>query len=362
MLEALYVYLRGSIGFALIILGLGFFLEPQRPRVRAVFGLFFASCGFLFALSALDPLFRIPLDLGNFIIIAAILVLSLSVYDIGLYVLGGERRPASRKRTFAASIAWSGTIAVLPFLDYVFSLPHLAVSVEDARGLAFFHQIVDFGMYLLPLAVSVASARQGRYRLSDMPAKAKAVGALRIAAIIVSAILGMVVCALILSSQPLYRLGQTLLEAFMLLCYFYSVRNPGFFGKLRKEIHSGHERKSRLSETEVESIGRALEDLVVRERLFLSTALDLALLAKRLGLPAYRVSKYFNTHLETSFPVWLNRLRIDHICVQMIERPRETILDIALEAGYASKAVFNAQFSRLKGMSPSEYRKQHLSS
>ena len=40
----------------------------------------------------------------------------------------------------------------------------------------------------------------------------------------------------------------------------------------------------------------------------------------------------------------------------VIERPEASILDIAFETGYASKTVFNHQFRKLVGMSPSEYR------
>jgi AraC-like DNA-binding protein len=40
----------------------------------------------------------------------------------------------------------------------------------------------------------------------------------------------------------------------------------------------------------------------------------------------------------------------------MVERPELSILEISIEAGYKSKTAFNAQFSKIVGMSPSEYR------
>ena len=39
------------------------------------------------------------------------------------------------------------------------------------------------------------------------------------------------------------------------------------------------------------------------------------------------------------------------------EDPEKMLIDIAADAGYSSKTVFNTQFLRIMGVSPSEYRK-----
>jgi AraC-like DNA-binding protein len=85
--------------------------------------------------------------------------------------------------------------------------------------------------------------------------------------------------------------------------------------------------------------------------------LDIRSLAAIVKMPPYRLSIWFNACLETSFPAWLNARRIELAKRLMIEHPGRTIIDIAMEAGYASKSAFNEQFKRATGSSPSEWRR-----
>ncbi len=85
--------------------------------------------------------------------------------------------------------------------------------------------------------------------------------------------------------------------------------------------------------------------------------LSLRGLAAILKVPPYRLSICFNTRLNTSIPSWFNALRVEKARQKMIERPDWTILDVAVDAGYGSRTVFNDHFSRIVGMSPSEYRR-----
>lgn len=85
--------------------------------------------------------------------------------------------------------------------------------------------------------------------------------------------------------------------------------------------------------------------------------LDMRALAAIVKIPPYRLSIWFNTCLKSTFSEHLNARRIERMQALMLEHPERTILDIAMEAGYASKSVFNEQFRRLTGMSPSEWRR-----
>lgn len=356
-MDAVYEYFRGSAGFALLVSGLGLILGSRRSPALRQLAHILAASGILFTISAIDPFFHLPWEIGNPIIIAIILVLSQSLFDLAIYVEGGERVRGARDRVRRIGIAWSILLVLLPWLDPILGLPSLGSSVEDRDSLPLFHMIASVAIYLWPLAMSVVASRMGRWRLREFPSKSLGGKAIIIGASASGLILALISLGSILAWQPLYRLGQSLLELFLLGGFLFVARKPEVFGKLRQELRESHARTILLSKAETEEIRRALAALVEKDSVFLDTSLDLASLASRMGLPAYRLSKYFNTSLNTSFPAWLNGLRISHVCAQMRLRPHETLLDLALEAGYGSKAVFNAQFSRIMGMSPSEYRK-----
>lgn len=66
---------------------------------------------------------------------------------------------------------------------------------------------------------------------------------------------------------------------------------------------------------------------------------------------------FFKTHYRMTFVEYLNTIRIAHVCKLLSEESDKNIVEIAYECGYNNLANFNRQFKRLKGMSPTEYKK-----
>lgn len=66
---------------------------------------------------------------------------------------------------------------------------------------------------------------------------------------------------------------------------------------------------------------------------------------------------FFKTHYRMTFVEYLNTIRIAHVCKLLAQDEDKNIVEIAYECGYNNLANFNRQFKRIKGMSPSEYRK-----
>jgi len=65
---------------------------------------------------------------------------------------------------------------------------------------------------------------------------------------------------------------------------------------------------------------------------------------------------FFKEHYRMTFVEYLNTIRIGHVC-KLLAESDENVVTIAYECGFNNLANFNRQFKRLKGMSPSEYRK-----
>ncbi len=78
-------------------------------------------------------------------------------------------------------------------------------------------------------------------------------------------------------------------------------------------------------------------------------------LASAASLSIGAFHRFFKRHAGVSVLEYVARLRIGQACHRLIESDRP-IGVIAAEVGYASLALFNAQFRRLKQMTPREFR------
>jgi AraC-like DNA-binding protein len=87
--------------------------------------------------------------------------------------------------------------------------------------------------------------------------------------------------------------------------------------------------------------------------------LDLSLkdLASRLDVHPNRLSHAVNRACRVPFRTLVNRRRLDYFveCVRQGALEKQTILELAFEAGFPSKSTFNRVFKDQTGMSPSRY-------
>ncbi|MFC3149959.1 helix-turn-helix domain-containing protein [Litoribrevibacter euphylliae] len=89
--------------------------------------------------------------------------------------------------------------------------------------------------------------------------------------------------------------------------------------------------------------------------------LTLKILAKRIGLPEYKVRNLINQTLGyRNFNDYINQLRITDAAKRLIEFPDDPILNISLDVGYRSISSFNRAFKEIVGVSPTTYRQQTI--
>jgi AraC-like DNA-binding protein len=107
------------------------------------------------------------------------------------------------------------------------------------------------------------------------------------------------------------------------------------------------------------ALTRALND----EKVYLTHGLSIGALAKRLGVPEYRLRALINKRLGyRNFNALLHQHRLRDACEQLADPAQAhlPILTIALDVGYQSIAPFNQAFRDTLGCTPSQYRRQHL--
>lgn len=89
--------------------------------------------------------------------------------------------------------------------------------------------------------------------------------------------------------------------------------------------------------------------------------LSLALLARRLGTNTGYLSRALNEGLGVNFSTFVNRLRCEAVAEALAAGRDDDLLDLALEAGFSSKASFNRAFRAEYGCTPSQFRQSRVS-
>jgi AraC-like DNA-binding protein len=86
--------------------------------------------------------------------------------------------------------------------------------------------------------------------------------------------------------------------------------------------------------------------------------LTLASLARRVGTNTSDLSRTINEGLGMNFNEFINRERVASVKQTLAENARGNLLDLALAAGFSSKASFNRSFKLYTGVTPSEYKEK----
>ena len=117
--------------------------------------------------------------------------------------------------------------------------------------------------------------------------------------------------------------------------------------------------KTKLKEEEVPGLKKKLLDFLVQEKPYLNNSLSIGELAESIDIPTYQLSQLINDKLGKSFFELINSYRVDEVKQRFFDPKYSnlTLLGIAMECGFNSKASFNRIFKQLTNQTPTEYIK-----
>jgi AraC-like DNA-binding protein len=113
----------------------------------------------------------------------------------------------------------------------------------------------------------------------------------------------------------------------------------------------------RMQGEEGESESDQVNALVNRIMRDYARPLSAAELAAELGMSESRFSRFFRRGTGNTFTDFVNRIRVDHAGQLLMETDR-AVTHICYEVGFNNVANFNRRFLEIKGMTPSEFRRQ----
>ena len=115
--------------------------------------------------------------------------------------------------------------------------------------------------------------------------------------------------------------------------------------------------KSGVSTAELDKYARDLQTLMETKKPYLNSNLTINDLCADLFLKRHLLSQVINTVFKKNFFEFINDYRIKEFKQQVLKESNShlSILGIALECGFNSKATFNSAFKKAEGVTPSEY-------
>jgi AraC-like DNA-binding protein len=89
----------------------------------------------------------------------------------------------------------------------------------------------------------------------------------------------------------------------------------------------------------------------------LAEPIVMADIANELGMSESRFSRFFKRSTGNSFTDFVNRVRINSAC-HLLMQTDHYVTDICYQVGFNNVANFNRRFLEIKGMTPTEFRRQ----
>lgn len=141
-----------------------------------------------------------------------------------------------------------------------------------------------------------------------------------------------------------------------------------FEGETETHSEKAKETVSSLADEEEEILTifyQQLETYLEQEKPYLLPNLSLRQLAKNMNESATQISNVINQKAGTNFNDYINQWRVNAVKEKIVSDDFNhlSLLGIAFDCGFSSKATFNRAFKKTTGLSPSAYRKeqaQHL--
>ncbi|TJY37086.1 AraC family transcriptional regulator [Pontimicrobium aquaticum] len=144
----------------------------------------------------------------------------------------------------------------------------------------------------------------------------------------------------------------------MTLYFGYQYQNI-FNGKeIQKVIPFVKYQRTGLSKSFSNDIKSNLLDLMDSKKPYLDYELRLNDLADTLNVSRNHMSQVINEHFEASFFEFINSYRIREAIRLLEEEPELSISSVAFESGFNNRVSFYNSFKKVKGMTPTSFRKR----
>lgn len=116
-----------------------------------------------------------------------------------------------------------------------------------------------------------------------------------------------------------------------------------------------------ITDEEASELKIRLYELLDIKKLYLNDSLSLTDLAEAMDISSRKLSEFLNKSIQINFYTLINDYRVAEVQERLKEEESKkyTLLGLAQDSGFQSKASFNRIFKNKTGMSPSQYRQMY---
>jgi len=147
-----------------------------------------------------------------------------------------------------------------------------------------------------------------------------------------------------------------------------ALQSPELFRKVNsqetlvKHLIAKNSSEQNLTEKKKEDILKIRKHMEINEP-YLDASLSIYDLAKQLEIPSKELSILINHNLNQHFFDFVNEYRIEKAksTLSLPENRSLTVLEILYDVGFNSKSSFNTAFKKHTKLTPTQYRKKHIS-
>lgn len=135
--------------------------------------------------------------------------------------------------------------------------------------------------------------------------------------------------------------------------------DEGWIPRLTNEEQSISSPDQEKSISEIKQLGEQLDQYFIDAKPYLDPEVSVRKLSQDLGWSLKQLSSVINQYYQCSFSEKINRERVEQAkrLMSCPEKVDSSLLDIAFESGFNSKASFNVMFKRYTNQTPSSFRK-----
>lgn len=156
------------------------------------------------------------------------------------------------------------------------------------------------------------------------------------------------------------RINMAIGNFFIYGVYIVSQRQTDYNRMVKIVIHQAKYAQSYIKGVDIDSVKDRLYEIMELEKAYADEDLSLKGIADELGVTTHQLSQILNEKIKKNFNTFINEYRINEAKQLLVDEPGRSILSISVAAGFNSYVTFCTTFSKMAGMSPSQYRKENV--
>lgn len=158
-------------------------------------------------------------------------------------------------------------------------------------------------------------------------------------------------------NRDLLHFAKLMSSITFILYSFYSFRYPEYTQKIIRKARQVRYKNTQLRGIDTDELLSRLDYLMESEKIFKDIELSLESMSAQLMVTPHQLSEILNDRLRVNFRTYLSGHRVREAEKLLRERPEASIIEVAFDVGFNSKASFNEHFLKRTGVTPSEYRR-----